>query len=128
MGRQVRFDFDDVDEELIVTHLQRTEQWLAIPTPTPTSAVWTPLESRGPERVGLLLCPARLTPERATLNDPRTTAGRVVTWTRTALPVSRETKIGGARLWIDTRVTDPTVLNVVFPVCQDTVARGKWVC
>lgn len=118
MGKQINFDFDDVDEEMLVTVLQRTEPWLAIPTPTPASSGWDPLEQRGRERIALLLCPARLAEELGTLNDPRRTAGRVLVWSRTALPVDHETEIGSARIWIDTRVTDQTVLKAFGAVSR----------
>lgn len=111
MGRQVNFDFDEADEQLIIEQLQQAESWVAMTTPTPIGAKWRSLESRGKVQ-DLLLVPARLVPkiEIERLNDPEQGAGQMLVWTRTGSPNNGEVVVGKARIWFDTsRTTDSGV-------------------
>lgn len=114
MGKQVRFDFDEKDEQLLVEHLQKAEPWLVVPSPTPAGAKWRPLESRG-NAVDLLLCPGHLIDqlEGQNLSDLDVIAGRVLVWSRSPSSGSGSTdvEIATARIWLDTirAATEPSV-------------------
>lgn len=121
MGRQINFDFDEADEQMLIERLEQAESWAGMST---TGAKWQSLKRLSKAR-SVLLAPARLVPKLKEPKDPRRHRGQMLVWTRTDSPTIGEVTLGRARIWFDTRRTPDHAVKRAFDALARLIASNS---